>query len=111
VNQPGSESVRAQNPALGQNRLSRHSGGILTAHSLMLSLLGQYNTMKPLEDPDADWAGVQPDRSRIEPLDANSFAVRLNLLSERARDLTILRNALKQQQTRGEQLPRDTEPI
>jgi len=42
---------------------------------------------------DIDWTGVRPDQSEIGRLDDNSFVVRLRLLSERARSLTILRNA------------------
>ena len=66
--------------------------------------------MQPTEDPNIDWTGVQPDRSRIAPLDGNSFIARLRLLSERANSLTILRNAFNQEQSDGKQLPRYSEP-
>ena len=59
---------------------------------------------------DIDWTGVRPDESPIEPLDARSFAVRLRLLSERARSLTILRNTFTEQRSDGERLPRNFEP-
>jgi hypothetical protein len=58
-----------------------------------------------------DWTGVQPDATIVAPLDSESFAARLRLLSERAYSVTILRNALRRQQpNHGEQLPRDPEP-
>jgi hypothetical protein len=66
--------------------------------------------MQPRDDSNIDWTGVQPDQARIAPLDSNSFIVRLRLLSERAHGLTILRNALKEQQSHGEQLSRHPEP-
>jgi hypothetical protein len=59
--------------------------------------------MQPLNDSTIDWTGIQPDQSPIGPLDANSFIVRLLLLSERAESLTVLRNAFRQQQSYGEQ--------
>ena len=42
---------------------------------------------------------MQPDRSPIGPLDDKSFVFRIRLLSERARDLTTLRNAFAEQQS------------
>ena len=50
--------------------------------------------MQPPERSNVDWTGVQPDQSPIEPLDDKSFTVRLRLLSERARSLTIFRNVV-----------------
>jgi hypothetical protein len=66
--------------------------------------------MQSSDHPEIDWTGVQPDQSPIEPLDDNSAAVRLRLLSERAKSLTVLRNAFVQQQSNGEQLSRSSEP-
>ena len=66
--------------------------------------------MKTPLNPIADWSGVQPDTSAIEPLDGNSFLVRLRRLSERAESLTILRNAFAEQNFNGKQLHRNFEP-
>ena len=65
--------------------------------------------MQPLENRTADWTGVRPDDSPIEPLDSHSFLVRLRMLSERARDLTLLRSAWTEQQPHEERLPRYSE--
>jgi hypothetical protein len=73
-------------------------------------LLGQYFLMSPLNEPDIDWTGLQPDRSRIAPLDAHSFVLRLQRLGERASSVTILRNAMRgDHPPDGQQLPRDPE--
>ncbi len=66
--------------------------------------------MQVPHDSIIDWTGVQPDRSPIEPLDDNSFSIRLRRLTERAESLTILRNAFAQQQSNGKQFSRDFEP-
>ena len=66
--------------------------------------------MPPTDDPDIDWTGVQPDRSRIAPLDAQTFLVRLQLLSERAHSLTVLRRAfVNEPQPDGQQRSRHPE--
>jgi len=57
-----------------------------------------------------DWTGVQPDQTPIPPLDDQTFAGRLRLLSERAESLTRLRTAFTDQTRHGQQLPRDFEP-
>jgi hypothetical protein len=57
-----------------------------------------------------DWSGVAPDQSPIERLNARTFAARLRLLGERAEALTVLRQAMSEQRSRGEPLPRDSEP-
>lgn len=57
-----------------------------------------------------DWTGVQPDRSPIRALDADTFATRLRLLAERAEGLTRLRQALHDQSPHGQQLPGNPEP-
>ena len=57
-----------------------------------------------------DWTGVQPDHTPIPPLDDQTFAGRLHLLSERAESLTRLRRAFTDQTRDGQQLPRDFEP-
>ena len=57
-----------------------------------------------------DWTGVQPDHTPIPPLDNQTFAGRLRLLSERAESLTRLRTAFTDQARNGQQLPRDSEP-
>jgi hypothetical protein len=44
-----------------------------------------------------DWTGVEPDRSPVRPLDAQTFTERLTLLSERAESLTVLRKAFTEQ--------------
>ena len=49
--------------------------------------------MQPPDDRGVDWTGVRPDDSPIGPLDGRSFVARLRRLSERARDLTLLRRA------------------
>ena len=65
--------------------------------------------MQPPKNPGVDWTGVGPDDSPIEPLDSRSFPARLRMLSERVRDLTLLRRARAEQQTHEERLPRDPE--
>jgi len=60
---------------------------------------------------DTDWTGLGPDTSPVEPLDARTFVARLRLLSERAEGLTILREAMAEQHSRGEQLPRRSQPV
>ena len=65
--------------------------------------------MQPLENRTADWTGVRPDDSPIEPLNSRSFLVRLRMLSERARDLTLLRRARTEQQSHDKRLSRDPE--
>ena len=65
-------------------------------------------TMHSPEDSNIDWTGVQPDQSPIAPSDDISFAIRLRLLSERARSITILRKAFTEQQPHGEQLSRNS---
>lgn len=57
-----------------------------------------------------DWTGVEPDQSPVQPLDANTFAARLRLLSERAESLTTLRRAFTEQHPRGQQLPQRPQP-
>lgn len=57
-----------------------------------------------------DWTGVQPDRSPIRPLDAETFSTRLRLLAERAESLTRLRQAFHDQSPDGQQLPSNPEP-
>ena len=49
--------------------------------------------MQPPENRGVDWTGIHPDDSPIGPLDGRSFAARLRMLSERARDLNSLRRA------------------
>ena len=66
--------------------------------------------MEKPADSDIDWTGVQPDQSPIAPLNADTFVERLRLLSERANNLLILRNAFSQQQPNGDQLYRNSEP-
>ena len=53
-------------------------------------------------DPNVDWSGVRPDSSPIGPLDPDSFVSRLRLPSERARSLTLLREAFRDQHAHGE---------
>lgn len=55
--------------------------------------------MQPPEDRGVDWTGIRPDDSPIEPLDSRSFVARLQRLSERVRDLTLLRQALTERHT------------
>ena len=55
--------------------------------------------MRPTEDCGVDWTGVRPDDSPIEPLDSRLFVARLRVLSERVRDLTLLRQALTERRT------------
>lgn len=54
---------------------------------------GTMPSMQPQERDGVDWTGVQPDTSPIGPLDSRSFPVRLQRLGERARSLTVLREA------------------
>ena len=49
--------------------------------------------MQPPDDRGVDWTGGFPDDSPIAPLDGRTFVERLQRLSERARDLTLLRRA------------------
>ena len=65
--------------------------------------------MQPPDDRGVDWTGVRPDDSPIAPLDSRSFVVRLRRLSERARDLTLLRRARTEQHTHEKRLSRDPE--
>jgi hypothetical protein len=62
------------------------------------------------DESSVDWSGVQPDQSPIEPLNADTFIARIELLSERARSLKILRRAFVEQKSNGEQLHRNPEP-
>lgn len=57
-----------------------------------------------------DWIGFGPDHSPIAPLDAATFLARIELLSDRARSLTVLRQAFVEQHANGERLPRHPEP-
>ncbi|MCE2540849.1 MAG: hypothetical protein J4G16_10820 [Acidobacteria bacterium] len=65
--------------------------------------------MQPPEDRGVDWTGVHPDDSPIKPLDGRSFLARLRMLGERARDLTLLRNARTERPSHAERLHRDPE--
>ena len=65
--------------------------------------------MRPPKDRSVDWTGVHPDDSPIGPLDSRSFLARLRMLSERARDLTLLRRARTEQQSHDERFSRDPE--
>jgi len=67
--------------------------------------------MQPSNHSRIDWTGVQPDQSPIAPLDERTFTMRLRLLSERATNIMILRNAFKQQHPDGHQLSRDPESL
>ena len=62
--------------------------------------------MRPPEDRGVDWTGVRPDDSPIEPLDSRLFVARLQRLSERVRDLTLLRQALTERHTSEERQKR-----
>jgi hypothetical protein len=62
--------------------------------------------MQPLENRGVDWTGVRPDESPIERLDGRSFSKRLRMLSERTRDLTLLRMARTGQQSHDERISR-----
>lgn len=44
-----------------------------------------------------DWTGVSPVDEPIAPLTEETFVSRLALLSTRARDIQVLRDALRQQ--------------
>jgi hypothetical protein len=70
---------------------------------------GCYDAVVDLPIDRIDWTGVEPEASPLEPLDARTFAIRLQRLSERAGSLTRLRKAFADQHPRGEQLPRDSE--
>jgi hypothetical protein len=48
------------------------------------------------ESPEIDWTGVQPDRSPLMPLNADTFLVRLRLLNERVNSIRALRAAFEQ---------------
>lgn len=48
-----------------------------------------------------DWTGVAPDRSLIAPLTAETFAQRLQLLTDRANSIDRLRQAFQQQHPHG----------
>ena len=65
--------------------------------------------MQPPDNCGVDWTGVRPDDSPIGPLDGRSFVARLQRLSDRARDLTLLRRARTEQPTHEERLSRDSE--
>ena len=71
---------------------------------------GTMPLVQQADQPSIDWTGVQPDRSPIDPLDEQSFTLRLRLLSDRARSLTTLREAFAEQRSHGEQLSRHSEP-
>ncbi len=66
--------------------------------------------MQSSDDSQIDWSGIQPDRSPIAQLDADTFTSRLRMLSERALSLTILRRSFAEQQDDGQQLSGDSEP-
>ena len=61
------------------------------------------------DDRSVDWTGVRPDDSPIEPLNSRTFVERLQRLSARARDLTLLRKALAEQRAHEERLSRNPE--
>jgi hypothetical protein len=65
--------------------------------------------MQSPQTQGVDWTGVLPDQSPIGPLDSQSFSVRLRMLSERARSLTVLRKAFTEQQSHGKRFPGDSE--
>jgi hypothetical protein len=67
--------------------------------------------MQPSNPSHIDWTGVEPDQSPIAPLDECTFTTRLRLLSERATNIMILRNAFKQQHHDADQLSRDPESL
>ena len=59
---------------------------------------------QPPDDRSVDWTGVRPDDSPIEPLNSRTFVERLQRLSERARDLRLLRKARTEQHAHDETL-------
>jgi len=85
------------------------TGAAEAKNSLSITDCRIISLMHPLSSPDIDWTGVKSDESPVAPLDANTFVLRLRLLGERANDLTILRAAFVEQNTRGEQLSRPSE--
>lgn len=64
---------------------------------------------EPADERRIDWTGVQPDDSPIAPLDGRTFILRLRMLGERARDLTLLRRARNEQQPHDRRVHRDSE--
>jgi len=44
---------------------------------------------------DVDWTGVDKSSPKVAPLTAETFVARLKLLSTRARDIQILRQAVE----------------
>lgn len=56
-----------------------------------------------------DWTGVQPDDSPIEPLNSRNFLERLERLQARARDITRLREGMREQHPHEARLHRDPE--
>ena len=64
---------------------------------------------EPADERGTDWTGVQPDDSPIEPLDERTFILRLRMLGERARDLTLLRRARNERQPHDRRVHRDSE--
>ena len=60
--------------------------------------------MQPPDNCGVDSTGVRPDDFPIAPLDGRTFVERLQRLSERARDLTLLRRARAEQHTRRDAL-------
>lgn len=64
---------------------------------------------EPADERGTDWTGVQPDDSPIAPLDGRTFILRLRMLGERARDLTLLRRARNEQQPHDRRVHRDSE--
>ena len=65
--------------------------------------------MEPPDNRSIDWTGVQPDDSPIEPLDGRTFLLRLRRLEEYVHDLTLLRRALKEQQSHDPRVSSDSE--
>lgn len=64
---------------------------------------------EPADKRRIDWTGVQPDQSPIAPLDGRTFTLRLRMLGERARDLTILRRARRERPPHDRRVHRDSE--
>jgi hypothetical protein len=67
------------------------------------------SSVQPREGDGVDWTGVQADTSPIDPLNERTFSARLRRLGERARSLTVLREAFTEQQSHGERIPRDSD--
>lgn len=61
--------------------------------------------MERIETSQVDWTGVEPDRTAVAPLDAQSFVARLRLLSERAASLRTLQEAFARQRSDDARLP------